>query len=1404
MEPTMNKKNYLLPVYSVLFVFFNSSCLLNAQEFDNHLLDVVPPSPMAYEMTRFQAAQPDLYTGIVTTNIPLYTIDFDGWQLPLSLSYHSSGITSNQEASEVGLGWAMNATAVITRQVKSGDDFLNLNDSKGFLFNDVDYEQLLLVDWASLTPTERTGRLINLGTNRTDTEPDTYNYNFFGFSGSFTLRRADPNNINSAIQILKHTIDGVVIDFHSNNPLDGFKIKTPNGYEGTFSIKEISTNLSGTADRGFSLNFNGNEIDKQELIKRGNFRAITAWYLKQIVSPNGKTIDFTYNVQETTASDFVSISTPAIGEERLPSFLQLNSTSGVFYPGNGIRVPFSRQIHEHVYQTGITIPGELNITFTMSDRDDLQKIDNQIFDLAGFPQILTIQKPKKYTGIIVNGLQNESSFSKQIVLGQSYFNHEKLYETNLNSRYNQYQYLRGRLDFVKIDDQSYNFRYANASFGLPVKSTRGIDHFGYYNGNDSNNFLFPPIHGYNLLADAFFLSQFGSVPSENSITWGDIIDCTKLSQLTDSKFYLQRQDRKPIKQFAMAGMLTRVQYPTRGFTEFEYDLHEYHVGGVGSSNNDFLVPEAVNRTGIAGDVKGGGLRISTIKTKDENGVLLSEKKYEYKTILNQSSGLLMSPMLYFQDTSSPNSIFRFQVLTNNGVPDLCYGVFHYQLSIPGSHNASGKQIGYSRVIESTNNVKNNNSYKIFHEFENTPAQFSISPFNNTAVPKVNLRSQFNGKPIYTIAEDENGVPKNLTEYQKSQVVDGAFSALGYTNLDYVFSPPVQLSQGAVPISSLKFIPLTPYEKPIETINISQKKTTEYFDSPNFTTTSDYGYNQIAQLESVENTASNSKTTRKITKRILDYSDETCVNASEGNQCLRNTIIEKNQVSLVLEDIQYKDNVVISAKGYKYDVEHGNIVLREIYEHNRALGTYTGSSTGFDFNGSYDLRVTYDDYDTEGNLLQQTVKDGTSISYIWGYNKMYPIVKGENISYAQLLSVYNSTNSNEDIRENALVENAFITTYEYNPLTGITKMTDPSGRSTSFNYDTEERLSDIRDINQHLVQDYDYKFKELDKQDGLAANAKSFGVVSPGTDKTDYVKITNVGNYDINISDINLPPNFTSVWDNTPIYIPSGASFNLPVVFSAPATLGSYQVNLIVLSNDINGNLTIPLSAISDLETRILRIDPECYNISSSFGSTYAKLYNDGNSPLYIKNISSTDACVTNAWENINMDSEGQVIPYVILPGSSKDVLINLTCAVGGGQENWSESSELQVVYYQNDFSLSAMNFDLKKDNCTTNNGPAYTTTGTVGSSGWLTATCGEGMDGTLTVNYGSVILQNFVNIEFGNIVAGPDIIVSGITMGQGSLRTFTPPSYPFTYNISCNSVDCSSGLVSTELRISIP
>ena len=63
------------------------------------------------------------YTGTADVTVPIYTIQAKGISVPVSLSYHTGGIKAKEEASWVGLGWALNAGGMISRRIMGHDDF---------------------------------------------------------------------------------------------------------------------------------------------------------------------------------------------------------------------------------------------------------------------------------------------------------------------------------------------------------------------------------------------------------------------------------------------------------------------------------------------------------------------------------------------------------------------------------------------------------------------------------------------------------------------------------------------------------------------------------------------------------------------------------------------------------------------------------------------------------------------------------------------------------------------------------------------------------------------------------------------------------------------------------------------------------------------------------------------------------------------------------------------------------------------------------------------------------------------------------------------------------------------------------------------------------------------------------
>ena len=116
-----------------------------------------------------------------------------------------------------------------------------------------------------------------------------------------------------------------------------------------------------------------------------------------------------------------------------------------------------------------------------------------------------------------------------------------------------------------------------------------------------------------------------------------------------------------------------------------------------------------------------------------------------------------------------------------------------------------------------------------------------------------------------------------------------------------------------------------------------------------------------------------------------------------------------------------------------------------------------------------------------------------------------IAKIEGATYAQVMSALGLTSNassyknsaivlksnldKDDVSESNLIleldafrgllalNNYNITTYSYNPLIGVTSITSPNGLRVFYKYDSSGRLSQIKDSNGIITNEYNYNYKQ---------------------------------------------------------------------------------------------------------------------------------------------------------------------------------------------------------------------------------------------------------------------------------------------------------------------------------------
>lgn len=99
--------------FIILLLIFRTG-IVKAQ---TQLPNVLPPSPAAANFLRYGEIPIDYSTGVPNISIPLYTVKGHKLELPLSISYHASGIKVEDKASTIGLGWVLNAGGLINQTI---------------------------------------------------------------------------------------------------------------------------------------------------------------------------------------------------------------------------------------------------------------------------------------------------------------------------------------------------------------------------------------------------------------------------------------------------------------------------------------------------------------------------------------------------------------------------------------------------------------------------------------------------------------------------------------------------------------------------------------------------------------------------------------------------------------------------------------------------------------------------------------------------------------------------------------------------------------------------------------------------------------------------------------------------------------------------------------------------------------------------------------------------------------------------------------------------------------------------------------------------------------------------------------------------------------------------------------
>lgn len=270
--------------FVVLFLFIYFQTFLSKVFAQNTTMgNVSISSPNAAALGKYVDNKVSYQTGTPQIDIPIYTLKEGPLSIPISVSYHASGLKVLESASSVGAGWSVNAGGMITRTVRGNVD--ERGQSGGNVqthghYSDYGYNKYLFV------PGDVSGQLCpfptpgNFGANDArfadgtkDGEPDLFTFNFSGYSGKFFFND-DRTPVIVPEQDLKIETNLAISPY----AILGFTITTPDGTKYFFGQNQTPGNggvdardLTGSCEAYEGLSYN---------------TAYSSWYLVKVVSPD--------------------------------------------------------------------------------------------------------------------------------------------------------------------------------------------------------------------------------------------------------------------------------------------------------------------------------------------------------------------------------------------------------------------------------------------------------------------------------------------------------------------------------------------------------------------------------------------------------------------------------------------------------------------------------------------------------------------------------------------------------------------------------------------------------------------------------------------------------------------------------------------------------------------------------------------------------------------------------------------------------------------------------------------------------------------------------------------------------------------------------------------------------------
>lgn len=1083
----------------------------NATNSNMNIFDL--STPEIKQIQRFNLNSIKEYSGKLDLSIPLFNVKAGNISYPISLNYDSGGIKVNQESSNVGLGWSLNKI-FITRKIMSSNDFEESGKTEIEAQNSPPFSSLNTK--MGYFKYKSNNQELHSKLPIIDFIPDIYNVfipsgiSSFYFEDLNTPQELTANEIKISKTIeTKNFFNNLGTFTPSGAPhlpsknIYEFTITDVNGIKYEFKEYDVASQLTYPESTGLGV----------------NLPSVSTWHVTKIIDPNSnKNIEFIY---EDAISQPFSVDNYFSQTRRV----SIASMGGYYNDDiretfiNTVRTKYAHYFHENLndlYDPNVT-PNPIYAKY---------RLIQEFYKIKRLKKIIF---PEGYISFDYNFTRTDIANNKQAISKISLFDYNNKLIKSYSFDYNYFNcstdenlgnYIPSnedckRLKLISVKENQmppYEFFYIEDQ-RLPRKSSRAQDFLGFYNGSHLPYTTNPKM----LIPKLYYYPNKGAwsiLPFE--------IQGEDFYELKDDQHQYYPQNnihRNSNFSYAKIGILNKINYPTGGSQEFQYESNTFKVFG-----------ETIN---------GGGLRIEKVTLNDGKGNI-QRQNYQYVDQDNLSSGFLVRPPMYgypqgklfdaYYDLNPQNQdhppgdlMTDYQGLPNWDIKKLYNTFYINDLNTLDVDINNASFVGYSDVKK----IYSDNSFE------------RISFTSRIDYPDTRGFGRFG---YNTDLGERNG--NNINGYHGNLIYDllHGYGEFLQTNSNYEgnFYTDFSRNRGKV-LSIKKYDSNSNLKSKIEYTYLPKVNENVYFHLPIFsskvyfpddynqgsefiTRIIEYGKAKIAyqksrftpiSIKKTEYLPTNTGVVEHITVQDLEYLDQPFSNRLS----LKKTILYNNNSS---------DPILESYHGYRYvdapNLPYNNEAITSLINKNmlakvvestitknmeysggnrskeidKTLNTYTISN-----NIPVLSEVKKNDqksffkYDNLGNVIEYKNEFGIPVSIVWGYNNLYPIAKIEGIEYSLIPNTLinnakTASNADNDSSYGAEKENdlrvklnafrtnsdlidanVLITTYTYDPLVGITSVTNPIGITGYYKYDLKGRLLNIIDENGKELQGFEY-------------------------------------------------------------------------------------------------------------------------------------------------------------------------------------------------------------------------------------------------------------------------------------------------------------------------------------------